>query len=115
ADLQRFVGHVASSKTGLKRDWSRFDLNGDGFTGGLHVTEFDLDRTGSQRAGPTVLGTVDLLGAPYDETFATDQDVLCYYAYSPLYTGSKNRRRQLLDPQKKCGIPPPHPTCIQVT
>jgi hypothetical protein len=103
ADLQSFVGQVKRSRT-AKLDWSRFDLNGDGFTGGSRTSAFDLDRTGSQRAGASVLGDVTLAGATFHETSASDEDVLCYYTYSALYTGDAKRREQLLDPQAECGI-----------
>ena len=104
ADLQSFVGQVKRSRT-AKLDWSRFDLNGDGSTGGPRTTAFDLDRTGSQRAGPSLLGDVTLAGATFHETSASDEDVLCYYTYSALYTGDAKRREQLLDPKTECGIP----------
>ena len=104
ADLQSFVGQVKRSKA-AKQDWSRFDLNGDGFTGGSRTTGFDLDRTGSQRAGPSLLGDVALAGVTFHETSVSDEDVLCYYTYSGLYTGDAKRREQLLDPKTECGIP----------
>jgi Subtilase family len=105
ADLRSWVAHVAATNHATRRDWSRFDLNGDGFTGGGHTTEFDLDRAGSVRAGKATIGMVtDLNGTSYDESAVTDQQALCYYTYSSMYTGSDSQRRQLLPPAK-CGAP----------
>ena len=105
ADLRSWVAHTASTNHVTRRDWSRFDLNGDGFTGGGHTTEFDLDRAGSVRAGKTTIETVsDLNGTSYEESAVTDQQVLCYYTDSSMYTGSDTQRRQLLPPTK-CGAP----------
>jgi Subtilase family len=98
-DLAAFRPEVKPSLLNTKRDWSRFDLNGDGYTGGLDSAPFDLDRTGSTRAGTTVLGdpVTDGNGAEYDENSVTDADVLCFYAHSPLYTGSPTRRAEELE------------------
>jgi Ca2+-binding RTX toxin-like protein len=103
ADLQSFVGQVKRSRAAT-HDWSRFDLNGDGFTGGTRTSAFDLDRTGSVRAGASLLGDIKLAGATFHESSASDEDVLCYYTYSGLYTGDAKRREQLLDPKAECGI-----------
>ncbi len=104
ADLQSFAGQVKRSRA-AKLDWSRFDLNGDGFTGGPKTTAFDLDRTGSERAGASILGNVTSAGATFHESGASDEDVLCYYTYSALYTGDPKQREQLLPPEAECGIP----------
>ncbi len=81
------------------RDFGRYDLNGDGFTGGGSRTRFDLNREGSARFGPT-LYTSDVVqqigGEPvsFDENALTDLQVLCYYAYSGLFNpvaGTSNR------------------------
>lgn len=79
-----------------RRDWSHADLNGDGFTGGDTTAPFDLDTTGSTRAGAARLGTVtqSIAGRPvdFDEHQVTDTQILCYYSYSPLYPGSPTTR-----------------------
>ena len=80
-------------------DWSRYDLNGDGYTGGPTTKPFDLDRVGS-----TQYGTSDLtrkvtqrgLARIFDERDVTDLDVLCYCAYSELYKGTSENRETLL-------------------
>ncbi|MFL5822612.1 MAG: S8 family serine peptidase [Solirubrobacteraceae bacterium] len=108
ADLQAWIPKIDPNRTATKRDWSREDLNGDGFTGGHGTGEFDLNRAGSQRAGTTSLTTVPL--APVqrvlDESRVTDADILCYYAYSPLYSGNPDTRTHLLDPVSGCKKPP---------
>ena len=107
-DLQTWATAVDPDRAAGARDWSRHDLNGDGFTGGTGTRAFDLDRTGSQRAGIT---TVDpairfpAAGRTLNENAATDAGILCYYAYSPLYTGDPAQAKTLLDPLAGCGAP----------
>ena len=64
-------------------DYSRHDLNGDGFTGGSRAAGFDLDPTGSEQFGARSLGqvTAEVGGEErsFDEAFVTDADVLCFY------------------------------------
>ncbi len=88
-------------------DFSRYDLNGDGFTtSGSRREQFDLDRVGSTQFGQTKYSTViqDIEGQPvsFDETGLTDVEILCYYAYSPLYQGNPDARKTLL--RGRCGI-----------
>ncbi len=87
------------------RDYGQFDLNGDGFTGGTGVDRFDLDRTGSTQFGRSIYSAVeyDLGGVrvSLNENSLTDLQILCYYAYSPLYTGLEERRETLL--ANRCG------------
>jgi hypothetical protein len=109
ADVQVFLQHIVPAGAGSDpalADFSRWDLNGDGFTGGsTHVTRFDLDRVGSTQFGETKYSTVQesIEGqqVSFDETALTDLQILCYYAYSPLYTGTSDGRLQLLG--DKCG------------
>lgn len=63
------------------RDFSRFDLNGDGYTGGIVFTAFDLDTDGFD----TVEQTVEGYAIDFNEAALSDLQVLCYYAYSSLY------------------------------
>jgi subtilisin family serine protease len=95
ADVQQLADHIFATPAPADRDWSRFDLNGDGFTGGDKTAPFDLDTTGSTRALSPTLSTVteavhDTNGNPVQEQFdehkVTDAEILCYYAYSSLYT-----------------------------
>jgi hypothetical protein len=85
-------------------DFGRFDLNGDGYTGGSRRARFDLDRIGSAQFGPARHTLIAATGAggglarPFDERALTDLEILCYYAFSPLYTGSAAARQALIDP-----------------
>ena len=106
SDIDEFLKHFFFDAIGNpvleppEADFGRYDLNGDGFTGGSHTERFDLDRLGSTRFGPTLYGTVTqaVEGTPvqFDENALSDLDVLCYSAYSDLYQGDANFRRQLL-------------------
>ena len=89
-------------------DYGRYDLNGDGWTGSDYTTDFDLDRTGSIQYGPAVLGNVtqNIEGDSinFDENSLTDMQILCYYAYSPLYTGDSDARQRIMGPVlDRCG------------
>lgn len=85
-------------------DYSRLDLNGDGYTGGTHTARFDLDRVSSTQYGAASYTAVEQQIANRPVTFyedkLTDMQVLCYYAYSALYTGDTKDRDQSLD--QKC-------------
>ena len=92
-------------------DYGRFDLNGDGFTGGSSRRErFDLDRVGSTRFGPSDHAVVTLpienQEARFDETALTDLEILCYYAYSAMYDKSPDTRKQLLGDRCVLSITP---------
>ena len=88
---------VDESLPAADRDWSRHDLNGDGFTGGTQGTQFDLDRSTSTRAGARVLDLhstvqVEERTREFDETaLLTDEDLLCYTAI-PGSTPAATRR-----------------------
>ena len=84
------------------RDYSRFDLNGDGFTGGSTTEQFDLDRVGSTQYGAarydrSVSQQIEGSLISFDETQVTDLQILCYYAYSALYQGDTAARKNLLE------------------
>ena len=103
ADLEAF--HAAYVSAGTMRepaaqDFSRLDLNGDGFTGGSRATRMDLDPTGSTRFGAPLLrevfvefgGTTQAI----NEIAVTDARALCFYALSALYTGTDLEARDAL-------------------
>jgi hypothetical protein len=108
-DLSDFIPRYFDQSSGnpvapTTRDYSRWDLNGDGFTGGSTVAPFDLDRTGSTLWGKTKLTdtvTQSILGVDvaFNEPALTDLDILCYYAYSPLYLGNTQFRDTQLGPR----------------
>jgi hypothetical protein len=108
ADLSTWIGKVAETLPATAQDWSRYDLNGDGFTGGTKGTQFDLDRGTSTRAGRTVLdlhapAEIEGHSRDFDETaLQTDEDLLCYYAYSPLYSGDPAQRTALVGHCRMC-------------
>ncbi|MFN8542793.1 MAG: S8 family serine peptidase [Candidatus Binatia bacterium] len=111
ADLTAFVDAFIDPGTGDPRepaqpDYGRYDLNGDGFTGGAQrKAPFDLDRIDSVRYGESrygvVLQTIGGADVPFSEAQATDLDVLCYYAYSDLFEGSAAAREAAL-PLARC-------------
>jgi hypothetical protein len=62
--------------------YGRYDLNGDGFTGGTRTSRFDLDRVGSTQYGAAGYGsdvTQEIEGhtVHFNETQLTDLQVLC--------------------------------------
>jgi hypothetical protein len=81
---------------GAAPDYSAFDLNGDGFTGGAQfVTRFDLDVV-----NPAVYGNVNLeidsTMRTFNENLVSDLDILCYYANTALYEGDLTLRDSLM-------------------
>jgi len=74
-------------------DYSRYDLNGTGQTGGDATDRFDLDH---DLEFGTVTQIIEDDEIEFDENAVTDTDVLCYYAYSDLYSGSSDKRKELL-------------------
>jgi hypothetical protein len=93
-DLDRFAGELAT-RNGVQFDFSRFDLNGDGRTGGETTERFDLDAS-TPAAWTSVSETIEANSVTFDETRLTDLQILCYYAYSPLYAGDTATRAALL-------------------
>jgi len=90
------------------KDYDRFDVNGDGFSGGSHTERFDLDRVGSTRYGAADYGTasqeIEGTQAAFNESEVTDLDVISYYAYSGLYTGDPTARHTMIS--GLCGASP---------
>ena len=77
-------------------DYSGYDLNGDGFTGGdSYVTKFDLD-IDQPPAFTTVSIEIGSTTREYDENQVADLDILCYYANTSLYTGDTEIRDSLM-------------------
>ncbi len=109
ADLQqfrdRFVVGGTLAPDPVEPDFGRFDLNGDGFTGGNRAAPFDLDRVGSTRFGAPTLDQLVLqklvaddrpIFGGFDERAVSDLDIVCYYAHSDLFTGTPAARSALL-------------------
>lgn len=82
-------------------EYSRYDLNGDGWTGGSKTASFDLDRIGSMQYGMPSISTnitqdIEGTAVSFNETLVRDKDMLCYYAYSTFYRGDQTERQNLL-------------------
>ncbi len=96
--------YPSDNPTTTGNDFSRYDLNGDGWTSpgkSSEPTAFDLDRSGSVQYGkPTLTEEVTQIISGTEQTFnenrVSDKDILCYYAYSPLYTGDTTTRDDLI-------------------
>ncbi len=101
AFLSAFKDAEALWEPGDPRDHSRFDLNGDGYTGGPGRVSFDLDAEDGLGAVVAYIGggALDL-----EEAAVTDREILCYFANSSLYEGSKAERALLLG--SECPLPP---------
>ncbi|MBK7952417.1 MAG: S8 family serine peptidase [Deltaproteobacteria bacterium] len=85
--LDEYAQRIANlnGKTNIEPDYSRYDLNGDGFTAGADGSRFDLDADG-------VIDT--------SEQELTDLQILCYFANGPLFSGSQADVRQAIDEVK---------------
>ena len=70
-------------------DYSRFDLNGDGRTGGDARERFDLD---FDRFYQNAIRVTEGVSRRVDENAATDLDILCHYAHTPLFVGDRTVR-----------------------
>ena len=93
-------------KNGIEEvKYSRVDLNGDGFDGGGdgYKKRFNLDLD----YPPTytvVTQSIEGENVAFNEASLSDNDILCYYAYSDLYTGSIEQRRLLVAPRCRRGV-----------
>lgn len=104
-DLEDFIREL-ETRSGKNLDYSRYDLNGDGFTGEstpVFQTRFNLDIDYPPTYGK-VFQNINGQTTEFDENAVTDWEMLCYYSYSPLYTGDKDLRDSEWFPhQDKCG------------
>ena len=103
-DLRRY--HAAYVDAGLvldpaTADYSRLDVNGDGFTGGGRATRMDLDPTGSLQFGAPLLSEVVVavggVERVFDENAVTDAQALCYYANTALFESPDQATRDARD------------------
>lgn len=91
ADFLAFVEEFAKrikSGAAATPDYSRYDLNGDGYTGGSRTTAFNLDIDYSNQAPiykASIKQEADGISLYFNEFAVSDLDVLCYYAYTPLF------------------------------
>ncbi len=96
-DIEAILAGFSDEGSGLS--YGRFDLSGDGRSGSWTRTErFDL--SGDLDHGNVGQEVVTLDGSSlvtdFDEEAVNDHDVLCYYAYSDLYSGDEDERNALL-------------------
>ena len=92
ADTQAFLNALFATTAGQVADYSRYDLNGDGFTGGPGTALFNLDISYDTNGKSTYsVLTSGQNGAPlqFDEERVTDFDILCYYVNSSLFPQHK--------------------------
>ena len=96
-DIARYIAEF-DNRDGQKRDFSRFDLNGDGYTGGKRKARFNLDMDPEhsysnvvQPLPETAEGGV-ATDLSFDENWLTDLEILCYYGFSSLFTGDTIER-----------------------
>jgi hypothetical protein len=99
-DVEYYLGRFDTDKGAGAKDYSRYDLNGDGKTGGDSKAKFNLDMDYPPTYS-TVHQIVEGNDVSFDENSLTDLEILCYYAYSRLYTGDTDKRKDLL--KEKCG------------
>jgi hypothetical protein len=107
---------VASSQDGVvDLDYGRYDLNGDGYTGG-GTARMDLDATTPVEW--TFSRRRDVLGLAvlHDERAVRDIDVLCHEAHGPHYEGDTIMRddfaRQHCVPPVELEVDPPFPASL---
>jgi hypothetical protein len=88
--------------------WGYADLNGNGIPLAGELTTdteaFDLDgvKVNGTPNIQTILMPFNGARIQYNEASLTDRQILCYYAYSGLYTGTPATREQLLAPSGGC-------------
>ena len=108
SDMQEFAGALLGANGQPAPTWDRHDLNGDGYSG-TGTARFDLDRVGSLQYGLASYMTVQETYAgqtmTFDESALSDLQILCYYAYSALYTGDTAARDLAIG--DACGAAPP--------
>ncbi len=93
-DLTAFTDALTAGAGAV--DYGRFDLNGDGRTGGSSTDRVDLDGAGAPPWG-LVVRAVAGLPLTFDERAVTDMDVLCHAAHGPLYNGDVASRDALAE------------------
>ena len=80
-------------------DYSRYDINGSGFTGDYldigNTGKFDLDINYPPQY-TTLEPYFNGVEMYFDEELISDLEILCYYAHSAMYTGSEIARDTLL-------------------
>ncbi len=86
---------IRQGRGGEEFDETRYDLNGDGGLGVDDTGRFDLDADGSFGSA---VAMIEGANVTFNELAVTDLEILCYYAYSGLYTGDQTARTELFAP-----------------
>jgi hypothetical protein len=95
ADLTAYVtAFHESEEGGADLDYGRYDLNGDGYTGGDRRGRMDLDAVQPVAWGFSRPNEVLGLAISHDENAVRDIDVLCHEAHGPRYEGGRAPRDQ---------------------
>ncbi len=114
-DLKYFIEQIETGSEEIRLNnakvkYSRADLNGDGYNGGGsdsggddYKKKFDLD-INSPPDFTSVKQIIEDREVDFDENALTDNDILCYYAYSNLYTGDTDQRKDLMSGRCLSGI-----------
>lgn len=105
-DIKEYVDKLSNGSAQIK-DISRWDLNGDGYTGGPNTERFDLNLDG-QVTVPAVANLIidNKTLATYSEAGVTDWQLLCHFAFNDnFYKGDKSKRNMLLiNHLSNCGL-----------
>ena len=104
-DINAFLTAFAAFTGAIAPDWSVYDLNGDGWTAGVNGARMDLD-INNLPGFSLVTQTVAGIEKQFDENSLTDMEGLCYYAWSPLYTGTGAARESIPDCAQPVATPP---------
>lgn len=109
-DLMYYIQQIDDGTQAIKDGtevlkYSRADLNGDGYDGGVdgYKEKFNLD-INFPPTYTTVKQMIENIEVEFNENSLTDNDILCYYAYSELYTGSETERTNLMASRCKPGV-----------
>lgn len=110
-DLIAYLNALFPTTSATDADYSRFDLNGDGFTGGPGTARFNLDidyEPGGRKARYAPISTAPngatmhkADGSPLDESALTDFQILCYYVNSNLFSGTAKEMEDALANKSK--------------
>lgn len=89
---------AAAAPGGPQRDWSRFDLNGDGFGSDESAIVIDLDADGIVETNGLEREIGDQT-VTFDEAAVTDLQILCLAAYGVSWAGDDDARdEQIAEP-----------------
>lgn len=102
-DIKLYVEKLNAADGAL--DYSRYDLNGDAYTGGPTQARFNLNMSHENLSATYNSASFEMDGKTLalDENAVTDLQVLCYYAYSNLYSGDATERDNVMLPlQGQC-------------